>query len=642
MTREDRALAPLDALARAAREARAAGDPVAEAEARLRALLDEVGALDAEVEALADALAGFQRRVDAVLGEPYADLARAERLVRRLQALVDAADGLAGELGRGEVRRRRRRGRGRPTPRPSPRGAAGASGHAGIDPESDLEAELGAGPGPDPLRAAAPEGVEPPEDPAVALKRLYRRLARALHPDLAANDADRERLGRLMADLNAAHARGDLAALEIMAERLGADRDPTVTPAERLAHLARRLATMGSVAASLRRERDRLAASRTARLRAEAAARAAAGGDWLEEALREAAEDLRACHADALARLDRLTRAARELERARRKAMTKLDRRGGKAGLRPFDPLAESPVVRAAAARLERGRATAEARALARALEEDAAARRWEAALTLLAFFAEEAGARPPDALAGAEGWAARWERLRAALPGAPELPRALGRLPRHLEVGLRAARGGVAAGVQLAAPDLVAGVRIALDRAPVAALAREVLAALGPEAACAGCGPVLALHLLRTRGLDERHGHVCPSCGEVLRSFWRYGEAEGFEALAPHARALGLVTEVTASLAGTSIGFGLLPAERAALTAAGLRRRFAELYLAQYEVSLDPQAVAVSGARGPLAPGAKVAGERRLELGTEGAELSAEALLELLRGRIERRFRPG
>lgn len=640
MTREDRALAPLDALARAEREARAAGDPVAEAEARLRALLDEIAALDAEVEALADALAGFQRRVDAVLGGPYADLARAERLVRRLQALVDAADGLSGELERGEVRRRGASRRRRPPP------AAAGHGRTGPDPQLDAFPEPGepdpdAAPDPPPATGATAPG-EPPDDPAVALKRLYRRLARALHPDLAGTDADRERLGRLMADLNAAHARGDLAALEIMAERIGADLDPTVTPAERHAHLARRIATMGSVAASLRRERDRLAASRTARLRAEAAARAQAGGDWFEEALREAAEDLRACHADALARLDRLTRAARELERARRKAMTKLDRRGGKAGLRAFDPLAESPVVRAAAARLERGRATAEARALGRALEEDAAARRWEAALTLLAFFAEEAGTRPPDALAGAEGWAARWERLRAALPGAPELPRALGRLPRHLEVGLRAARGGVGAGVQLAAPDLVAGVRIALDRAPVAALAREVLAALGPETACAGCGPVLALHLLRTRGLDERHGHVCPSCGEVLRSFWRYGEAEGFEALAPHARSLGLVAEVTASLAGTSIGFGLLPAEREALTAAGLRRRFAELYLAQYEVALDPQAVAVSGARGPLGPGAKVAGERRLELGTEGAELSPEALLELLRGRIERRFRPG
>lgn len=321
--------------------------------------------------------------------------------------------------------------------------------------------------------------------------------------------------------------------------------------------------------------------------------------------------------------------------------MTKIVRRGPTGARRTFDPLAEGGLVRMGAARLDRQRATAAARELARRLEE---AEPVEAALTLLAFFAEEAGGRAPDAIARAEGWAATWERLRPVLPETPELPRVLGRLPRHLVLGARAHGDELVAGVQLAEPELLAGVRIALERERVAALGREVLAALGPEEACEGCGARgPARHLLRTRGLDERHGLACASCGAILRSYWRYGELDGLEALAPHALRLGLVAEVTVQLAGTAIGFQLLPAQREELTAAALLRRFADLYLAAYEVDLAqdaPSLVAVRGgalpASAPLPTGARL----RLAL-DPSAGMSAEALLDLLRHRIERRFRP-
>ena len=88
----------------------------------------------------------------------------------------------------------------------------------------------------------------------------------------------------------------------------------------------------------------------------------------------------------------------------------------------------------------------------------------------------------------------------------------------------------------------------------------------------------MVAIHLLRTRGLDELNGLVCPRCGAVLRSYWRYGEAEGLEALAPHALRLGLVAEQAVSLAGTTVGFQMLPAELERLTADRLRRRFASI----------------------------------------------------------------
>jgi len=323
--------------------------------------------------------------------------------------------------------------------------------------------------------------------------------------------------------------------------------------------------------------------------------------------------------------------------------MTKIEKRGPTGARRAFDPLEEAEIVRMGASRLERQRATPAARELARTLEAAAQAAPWEVALALLAFFAEDSGGRPPDALSTAEGWASRWELLRAAWPGAPELPRVLARLPRHLVVGARAQGDAVVAGVQLADAALLAGVRIAMERESVARIARDVLAALGPEEACTECqGRAPALHLLRTRGLDERNGLACPSCGAVLRSYWRYGEADGLEALAPHALRLGLVAEATAQLAGTAIGFQMLPAEREKLTADRLRRRFVELYLAAYEVELAPDAIGLARGEEPLAPGARLGGEGGLRFTVrDGAGPTEEELLELLRARIERRFRP-
>ncbi len=447
-----------------------------------------------------------------------------------------------------------------------------------------------------------------------------------------------------MARVNAAYEAGDLATLELMSERLGAgELDGEVSPEERRAHLERRTAALERIRAALGRERERLLRSDTARLLAESRRRTQAGGDLLEETRAELAEEARAAYADALLRLGRVGTAAREVARARTAVMTKIVRRGPTGVRRAFDPLAEGGLVRMGAARLERRRATPAARELARRLEDAAQAAPEEAALTLLAFYAEEAGGRPPEAIARAEGWAATWERLRGALPEAPELPRLLAHLPLHLVLGARVHGEEIVAGVQLAEPELLAGVRIALERDRVAGLAREVLAALGPEEACDACGARgPARHLLRTRGLDERHGVVCAGCGAILRSYWRYGELDGLEALAPHALRLGLVAEVTVQLAGTTLGFQMLPAERERLTAGGLLRRFADLYLAPYEVTLPPDASSVVSARGgPLQASAPLPLRAKLRLALEPSVTTAEALVDLLRHRIERRFRP-
>jgi hypothetical protein len=643
-----RPLARRGALARVGAQPAAGASAVAELEARLRAVLEEVTALDLELEALSAALDQFARDWERRLGPAFAARAVAERLVRRLQGLEDAlaaeaARLTAGEPGPAPAGRRRARARRAPT---AARRARAAWAWEELPGTGEGEGAAGEG------RAALP----PPEGPAVApeveaaevaLKRLYRRLARLLHPDLAQDGGEARRLSDLMARVNAAYARGDLTELSVMAERLGAG-EPLgeLSDDERRAHLQARVATLERIAASLARERARLQASDTERLRAEEARRREAGGDLYEETGAELEEEAEAAYADALHRLGRLERAARAVARARKARMAMagaIERRGPTGARRAFDPLAESELVRRGAARLDQQRATAAARELARTLEDGVAAAPWEVALTLLAFYAEAAGGRPPDCLATAEGWAATWDAVRAPWPRAPDLARALARLPRHLALGARREGDAVLAGLQLASADLAAGVQLALARPAVAPMGAAVLAALGPHERCAACrstGP--ALHLHRTRGLDTLHGLVCAGCARVLRSYWRYGEVDGLEALAPHALRLGLVAEVTAALAGTAIGFQMLPDEAEALTAERLRRRFAELYLAPYEVELPPAAVQVLAGGRPLGPGARVAGQGRLELEpAPGSGTTGPELLELLRARIERRFRP-
>lgn len=636
--REQRAIVARRALARG--EGAPAADPVAEAEARLAAVLAEVTELDGEVEALSAALAEFGGRYERTLGGAFAALAEAERLTRRLQRLEDEVARLADRVRAGEppepppparararagTRRRRRRGE-----RSGPEPFRWHGFEAEPTPEEQRPVPGEAEP--------APDEVEPEE---AALKRIYRRLARVLHPDLATDAAEQARLGDLMARVNAAYAKGDRTALEVMAEKVGAG-EPLgeLSPEEILANLARRSATLENVAASLRRELGRLRRCDTFRLRAAALARSEAGGDWFAETAAELAEEEAAAAADAVARLDRLARAARELDRARRMAMGQIAKRGPTGTARAFDPLQESALVRRGAALLERQRATGPARELARLLEERVADRPWEVALSVIALFLEEA-VRPPPSIETGAGFSERWDLLRSGWEGAPDLARALARLPRHLEVGVRAGATEVAAGLQLAEPELAAGVRIALARPSVAEIGRAVLSVLGPAERCKGCREqVIALHLLRTRGLDELNGIVCPRCGAVQRSYWRYGEPEGLEALAPWALRLGLVAEQGLSLAGTVIGFQLLPEDRDELTAGELRDRFAQLYLSPYEVALDPALLHVEVDGKVLKAGARVGGGKAALGVAPEAGTTPEALLELLRGRIAQRFR--
>ncbi len=598
------------------------------AELRLAGLLGEVAALEDEVRTLASELTAFEARYLDATGEAFAELDRAERLVRRVRRVADEVERLLELLRRGPTEEARGARRVKPVAAPRragtrftpPGGGRGARGYL------------------------KEEAVEPSDGGDPGLKALYRRLARLLHPDLArAGEAERARLSDLMARANDAYRRRDRAALELLAERVGAaGSGGAVSEAERLVHLARRIAAVEAARANLAAQRARLAGSQAARLHAEAPRRAGAGGDLLAEARLAAQEEARAAREEALERLGGLAVQARTLARARRATLAKAGGGGQREARRAWDPVAESPLVRRRIARRDQRRMTPAARALSLALQKQAGrAAPWEAALTLLAYLGEVAGS-PAEPFAAWDALVERWDALRAGWPGAPDLGSALATLPGHLEVGLRLSEDEVEAGLQLDSAELSAGVRAAMEHEAGRVLAQRVVAALGPRERCGACGgEVYAIHLLRVRGLDEVHGLACPCCAAVLKSFLRYGEPEGVEALSALAVEIGLVAEQPVRFAGAALAFQMLPAERVRLTGRSLLRRFCELCLEPHGVDLPRGALGLRAGRALLAPGARVPeGVSVSVVALPGAGLATRELLGRVRQNIERRFR--
>ncbi|WP_095978142.1 molecular chaperone DnaJ [Melittangium boletus] len=616
--------------------------PLRRAEQRLRELVAEIDALDSGLEALHQELERFARAYEDSLAEPSEEVNRAERLLRRLRTLQDAIAALTRLLEQpppsAEAPRRRSDST---SARTTPRAPTVTPPDEDEDDEAAFREEAEEDEVPSTARPALAEPER--EDEASVLKRLRRRLARLLHPDLAQSDEERTRLDALMVRVNVAYEAGDRATLELIAARVGAGEPAeALTDDERLAHLERRIQVLSTAAHSLRQQRERLRATATARLHEEAQRREAEGRDYLAESRVELDEELHGLAQDVRARLRQLERAARALTLLRNKRMTTLPERAKGRKLRAFDPVLESPLVRQGVLRLERQRATPAARELARRLEDAVTQEPWQVSLTLMAFFAEAAG-RPPPGLDTSDAWAERYELLRELdMPEAPTYDQALTRLPRHLELGLRVMKKEVRFGLQLREAELLAAVPLALQRADVAERGRSVLSVIGPQEQCKGCGEeVLLQHLLRTRGLDELNGMVCPLCAHTQKSYWLYSRSEGQEALLPHALRLGTVVEQGVRLAGTSVGFQLLPEEREALTAAQLRQRFVDLYLQPYGVELAPEHVRLVQGGHTLDAEAHVGrGSVTVKIAPEAGQ-SETQVLELLRARIERRFRP-
>jgi hypothetical protein len=135
-------------------------------------------------------------------------------------------------------------------------------------------------------------------------KRLFRQLARFIHPDLATTAEERERRTNLMVAANDAYEQGDVAALE----RLLADwhaSPEAVTGSGAAAELERTLRRIAQVEASMRRIDDELAELEASAM------------GWLRRRVEKAARE----------GWDLLAHMVRELDRQIGEAQLELDRR---------------------------------------------------------------------------------------------------------------------------------------------------------------------------------------------------------------------------------------------------------------------------------------------------------------------------
>jgi hypothetical protein len=120
-------------------------------------------------------------------------------------------------------------------------------------------------------------------------KRLFRQLARLIHPDLAADQEERERRTNLMVAANDAYEQGDVAALERLLAEWQASPE-AVTGRGTAAELERTLRRIAQVEASMRRIDEELAeleASAMGWLRRRVEKAAREGWDLLAHMVRE-------------------------------------------------------------------------------------------------------------------------------------------------------------------------------------------------------------------------------------------------------------------------------------------------------------------------------------------------------------------
>jgi hypothetical protein len=152
---------------------------------------------------------------------------------------------------------------------------------------------------------AVPETAEDRFKPGDALRKLYRDIARQIHPDLATDDRNRARRTRLMAEANKAYAAGDEAKLTAILDEWHSSPEAVegegiaselVRTIRKIHQVERRLAEIGVSMTELRE-------SALHRLREDVTAAEARGRDLLADM----AEQLRRDIAAARTRLTRLS-----------------------------------------------------------------------------------------------------------------------------------------------------------------------------------------------------------------------------------------------------------------------------------------------------------------------------------------------
>jgi len=130
--------------------------------------------------------------------------------------------------------------------------------------------------------------------PSLDLKRMFREVARAIHPDLAMNDPARWRRHSLMAEANRAYAERDEDRLRLIMKVWERSPDAVIgdDPAAEAERVARRLAILGDRLVEIDAEFADLRGSAIARLKHRIDETRAQGWDLFAEMLRSVQRDI--------------------------------------------------------------------------------------------------------------------------------------------------------------------------------------------------------------------------------------------------------------------------------------------------------------------------------------------------------------
>ncbi len=575
-------------------------------------LRDAIAQLDLDIETLRTTLGVFDARVHGALRELHEGHQRAVGVVRHLERWAELLE----TTPRADVARRARRLDAR------------RARELSSAPEEALVAEE--------WPAPATGG-----DDAAELKSLYRRLARRYHPDLARDEDGQVRAANLMVRINALYRAADLAGLRALADQaLGAEpAEEGLTLEREVALLEARRARFVEVLEGLKEELAALEACPTAQLWRKVTERETSGRDAFADLRRELGERTRAAYDDVRAAAWALEDAVRRYNRQATELGPAAGRRLGGA----FEAHRRAPLVRWTLEGLASLKASPEARRRAEWLVGAATERPAVVSLVLFAYAAELVP-HGLETLATLEGLR---ERFEAASPGrGTRLEEALVEAADLLEFGVRRAGPRVVqTGLRFRDATLAEAVPLALRSHALRADFRRVLATLGETTRCPACVlDVFAVPLYRLRGLDDLHAWVCPSCGQVLKSYWMPRGQDVQSVLNDAFLDLELVTEWAFRLGRASVATQLLPVQLESLSVAHLKRRFVEDVLVRHGVDVPEKHVRLLQAQKPVP-------ERRLLADcptrsfsvsfAPGAKVSVADALERVRYRIRNRFRP-
>lgn len=133
-------------------------------------------------------------------------------------------------------------------------------------------------------RPSKPRQEGTPEVDPADLKRLYRNLAKRFHPDLTTDPEEKTWRKGVMAEVNAAYAKGDLVALRALQEKADRPEPEKAKSREQLIiDMRAEIARLNSVIRKLESDLDRLARSEELKLQLDASMARRQGRDLLGE-----------------------------------------------------------------------------------------------------------------------------------------------------------------------------------------------------------------------------------------------------------------------------------------------------------------------------------------------------------------------